>query len=142
MTVARLCWRYLVVGGLVLVPWGEAGAQHVAADDGMLARRDCVGLVRRVRAEEADGMREIMAQEPAQVAHERGPAFLQRVQDYIALREAVLFRCPPNVLNATAAPLEERLQAEPPLPGKGPKRARPTMQRRPGAVPLPMPRPI
>ncbi len=127
-----------VAAGLVV----EAQAQQVGTGEGMIERSECVRLVRRKRDQEAAGMRDVMGQAPDVVARERGPAFLQQVRDYILVREMVLFRCPQNVLNATAAPLEERMKAAPPLPGRGPKRARPAVQRSISPVPLPVPRPI
>ena len=140
MKVIRVGLTAIVLSGLTAGGVSEATAQQTSAGEGMLGRVECVRLVRLKRAQEAGGMRDMLAREPDQLAQERGPAFLQKVREYIGLREAVLFRCPPNVLNATAAPLDERLKAEPPLPGKGPKLTRPAVQRR--TVPLPVPRPI
>ena len=128
----------VLAAGLVV----DAEAQQLGAGEGMLQRSDCVQLVRRKRDQEAAGMRDVIGQPPAAVARDQGPAFLQKVRDYIRLREMVLFRCPPNVLNATAAPLEERMKAAPPLPGRGPKLERRAVQRPVGPVPLPVPRPI
>ena len=69
----------------------------------------------------------------------QGERGVKAMRDYIEIREKVLFRCPPNVLNATAAPLEERMLTKPPLPGKGPVQSRPAVDRRSSPVPLPTP---
>jgi hypothetical protein len=130
----------LAVTGLVAAGLEPARAQ--AAGVGEIERDECARLARQKRAVEAGGMRDLLARSPGEVAREGGPATLQKMRDYIELREAVLFRCPPNVLNATAAPLDERLKAAPVLPGKGPRRARPAVERRSQPVPLPTQRPI
>lgn len=119
---AGLCLAVLVGGG---------GA--VAQEPG---REACAELARSLKDLEAQGLRDYLGRDPASLdggVHER-------MRAYIALREMVLFRCPPNVLNATAAPLSERLAQVPPLPGKGPKLIVRQAPKR--LVPLPVRRPI
>lgn len=117
------------------------GAHRVAAagDDELLGRPECVQLAQRKKSLEAAGIRDTLAQRPAEVVAQHGRAAVERVQQYIALSEKVLFRCPLHVLNATAAPLEERMQYLPPLPGKGPRRAR-VIAPRGTIIPLPVQR--
>jgi hypothetical protein len=107
-----------------------------------IGRSDCVQLAKAKRALESAGIEEFLKRDPAEVARVQGERGVKAMGDYIEIREKVLFRCPPNVLNATAAPLEERLLAKPPLPGKGPAPSRPAVDRRSSPLPLPTPRPI
>lgn len=135
--------RGAVIWGLCLALWGTAvGAGAQAAGGATPGRDQCADLARSLKALEAEGMRAVLARDPAEVEKTLGAGAVRQVRDYIALREKVLFSCPPFVLNATAAPLAERLAKAPPLPGKGPK-----LNRRPAAparvlVPLPVRRPI
>jgi hypothetical protein len=139
--MGRQAVRGFAVAGLCLVLAASGGvwAQGTAGADAP-GREACAGLARSLKDMEVGGMRDYLARDPATV--EAGAR--ARVRDYIALRETVLFRCPPYVLNATAAPLAERLAKVPPPPGKGPKLV---VRRAPvlapgGGIPLPVRRPI
>lgn len=110
-----------------------------AHSDALLERTVCVKLALEQKAMEADGIQALLALPPADIVAQRGRSIAQKVRGYIDLREKVLFQCPLHVLNATAAPLEEREKYMPPLPLKGPRRARVELPRMP-LVPLPVPR--
>lgn len=126
-----------VMGGLAVAATGVEAQSEFPIGYG-----ECVQLAKAKRALEAAGIEEFLERDPAEVARAQGTRGVKAIQDYIDLREKVLFRCPSNVLNATAAPLEERLRAKPPLPGKGPAPSRPAADRRTSPIPLPTPRPI
>jgi hypothetical protein len=126
-----------VMGGFAIAVPG-VGAQSQFP----IERADCVQLAKAKRALEAAGIEDFLGRDPAEVARVQGERGVKAMRDYIEIREKVLFRCPPNVLNATAAPLEERMLTKPPLPGKGPVQSRPAVDRRSSPVPLPTPRPI
>jgi hypothetical protein len=105
-----------------------------------LERAACVKLALEKKKLEKGGVEAYLAMKPQKVLSSRGRPVVAQVRHYITIREKVLFRCPRNVLNATAAPIKRRHQVKPPLPIKGPKRAVRHRPRQRLLVPLPVKR--
>lgn len=106
----------------------------------LLGRAVCVKLALEKKGLEDTGIDAYLKQAPTAVLASQGQATVEKVRQYIGLREKVLFRCPRNVLNAAAAPIEQRAKMKPPLPAKGPKRAVRLRQPKRLVVPLPVQR--
>ena len=115
------------------------GGAVTARSQTLLDRDTCVKFAMQKKTLEDAGVRDLLQQAPADVAARQGPQVVESVKRYIALSEKVLFQCPVHVLNATAAPLEERERYLPPLPRKGPKRNAGQLLRGP-LIPLPVQR--
>ena len=100
------------------------GFDHAASARGEtpLGRDACTKLALERKSLEKGGIRKYLAMQPQNVVSTYGLAVVERVRHYISLSEKVLFQCPLNVLNATAAPLASRSGMVPPLPVKGPRR--------------------
>ena len=128
---------FAVLVGLGLGPGMERLAS--ARGEGKLGRAECTKLALEKKALDKSDVRKYLEMPPQKVAAEFGRPFVERVRHYIALSEKVLFQCPSFVLNANAAPVGERAKIVPPLPAKGPLRARVRKLRRP-LVPLPVKR--
>lgn len=105
-----------------------------------LDRAICTKLTLEKKKLEKAGIEAYLAMKPQKVLSARGRPVVDQVRHYISLREKVLFRCPLNVLNATAAPIGQRQRVKPPLPVKGPKRAVRLRPRQRLLVPLPVKR--
>ncbi|MFY0614017.1 MAG: hypothetical protein JXQ99_20990 [Hyphomicrobiaceae bacterium] len=130
------------VGSLyVLLAGSGFGVEQGAAarNDTKPGRAECKKLALEKRALDKAGMRSYLEKSPESVAAERGRPFVEQMQHYIALSETVLFKCPRHVLNANVGRLNQRSAAIPPLPVKGPFRARIRKPRR-SLVPLPVKR--
>ena len=133
----------LILGGFLAV-LTSSGLDHSASAraEPRLERATCAKLALEKKKLEKGGVESYLAMKPQKVLSSRGRPVVDQVRHYISLREKVLFRCPRNVLNATAAPIGQRQQVKPPLPVKGPKRAvrlRPRPRQR-LLVPLPVKR--
>lgn len=132
--------RIVLLAGL-LVGSSPGYAQESAGANTRPDRQTCARLARTKKAMEKRGVRELLEQPPGVVLSQRGPDGQRRVYEYIKLRETVLFRCPPFVLNANLDPIETRDGAKPPLPIKGPKRTAAQRRIKP-IVPLPVRAPL
>ncbi len=128
---------FAVLVGLGLGPGMERLA--AARGDGKLGRAECTKLALEKKALDKSDVRKYLAMAPQRVAAEFGQSLVERVRHYMALSEKVLFQCPRYVLNANAVSLGDRSKVVPPLPVKGPLRARVRRLRRP-LVPLPVKR--
>ncbi len=131
----------LVFGAVcaVLVGFGfDRGAS--ARADTPPDRATCIKLALEKDKLEKGGVDTYLAMKPQKVLSSHGRTVVDQVRHYITLRETVLFRCPRNVLNATAAPIDERRLIKPPLPVQGPKRAVRVRPRQRLLVPLPVQR--
>ena len=126
-----------VLVGLGLGPGMERMA--AARGEGKLGRAECTKLALEKKALDKSDVRKYLAMAPQRVAAEFGKPLVERVRHYIALSEKVLFQCPRYVLNANTASLGKGSKIIPPLPVKGPLRARVRRLRRP-LVPLPVKR--
>ena len=131
MIIGTLCTWFL---GAELVG-GQAAAARSEAKPG---RVECKKLALEKRELDKAGMAAYLAKSPESVAAERGRSFVDRVRHYITLTETVLFKCPRYVLNANIG-RSKTSSAIPPLPVKGPFKARARKPRRP-LVPLPVKR--
>ena len=127
---------WAVLAGFGLGPGLDGKA--AARDDGPLPRAACVKLALEKKALDKGGVRKYLAMAPQKVATEFGKPVVERVRHYIALSEKVLFKCPRHILNANVGALAGRA-VMPPLPVKGPHRARVRRPKRP-VVPLPVKR--
>ena len=127
-----------VVWAVLMSSWLDRPAS--ARAETLPDRATCTKLALEKNKLEKRGVGAFLAMKPQKVLSSHGRSVVDQVRHYITLREAVLFRCPRNVLNATAAPVDQRRLAKPPLPVKGPKRAVRIRPRRPLLVPLPVQR--
>lgn len=125
-----------VLGVMICCGIGGAATARAEAE---LARPACVKLALRKKRLDNSRLRRFLAMSPEKVRSEHGRPVMERVRNYIALSEKVLFKCPPFVLNATMAPLRWRMSRPPPLPTRGPKQTR-SVRPRGGLVPLPVKR--
>jgi hypothetical protein len=96
----------------------------------------CVKLAEQKEALDKGDIHQLLAMKPELVLVQHGKLVVEKVRTYIALSEKVLFQCPPNVLNGTARSLASDDDELPPLPGKGPRRAKVELPRG-TLVPLP-----
>lgn len=138
MTLRRIFGRfgaYLVGALIVLMGAGEVPSQASGFDHAA-----CRQLALERNRLENEGVKQHLALKPSDVLARFGRSGVTRVETYIKLSEQVLFKCPPNILNATAAPIEHREQFLPPTPMKGPKRVRRPV--RAPIVPLPVKAPF
>jgi hypothetical protein len=108
-------WTGLIVGGVI------SGSVKVDAEAVGTTRAQCVKMALKKANLEKSGIRKIMAMQPSDVRSKFGDPGIERVRGYIALREKVLFNCPADVLNMTAAALRRDKKLIPPLPQKRPK---------------------
>jgi hypothetical protein len=130
--------RHSVVLGIIfgfVVGFGMNGASP-ALGEVSLPIETCMKLAEQKDAMDNSDIRQFLAMNPATVRAQHGQLVVERVRNYISLSEKVLFQCPPNVLNRTALSLEGDADEVPPLPAKGPKRARIELPRG-TLVPLP-----
>ncbi|MGI9477683.1 MAG: hypothetical protein ACR2PI_13355 [Hyphomicrobiaceae bacterium] len=131
----------LIIG--TLCAW-FAGAELVVGQDAAArseekpGRAECRKLALEKRALDKAGMANYLAKSPESVAAQRGRSFVDSVRHYISLSETVLFKCPRYVLNANVGRSKDA-SAIPPLPVKGPYKARARKPRR-LLVPLPVKR--
>lgn len=132
--VMFFCAVWAGLAGFALDRAAEARAEP------LLGRAACVKLAREKKSLENGGVSAYLQMAPESVLSAHGRSAVEQVRQYIGLREKVLFRCPRNVLNATAAPFERRAKLQPPLPVKGPKRAVRLRKRDRSLVPLPVQR--
>ena len=132
LIVGTLCALFVGSGPGV----GQVAAARSAEKPGPA---ECKKLALEKQALDKAGMRAYLEKSPESVAAERGRSFVDRVRHYIALSETVLFKCPRYVLNANVGRSNKRSAAIPPLPVKGPFKARDRRPRRP-LVPLPVKR--
>ncbi len=102
-------------------------------------RTECIALAKQKQRLEGSGVKDLLQRDPSDVVARRGRSGVDGVRQYIWLNEQLLFQCPIHILNATAAPLEERRRLRPPLPAKGPMRRVNAVPRR-AIVPLPVKR--
>lgn len=118
----------------------------MARTSNTLGRATCTKLALETKALERGGVEKFLKMKPQNVVADHGRPVVERVRHYISLKEQVLFRCPLNVLNATAAPIADRAGIAPPLPVKGPRRRARVRSRSPRGgtprllVPLPVKR--
>ncbi len=127
---------WAVLTGLGMGPGLDGTA--AARSDGPLSRAACVELARQKKTLDKGGVRKYLAMAPHKVETDFGKPVVERVRHYIALSEKVLFKCPRHILNANVGAVA-RQAVMPPLPVKGPYRARLRRPKRP-LVPLPVKR--